>query len=176
MRPFIAESMNKDLAKISAWCKLWGMKMNLIKKQCMTLSRPITAFPPHSDLFIEVPLSLCDSFKVLGVVFCNKFTFEQQFSSVSFSVAEKNGLLKKSFKALGDRPMLHKCFKSFVLPWVKYCSPVWCSATDSHLEFFRSFIPAVIRLRNDLPHHVVVSMQLQNFKCGANVFLLSRLF
>ena len=23
MRPFIAESLNSDLAKISVWCKLW---------------------------------------------------------------------------------------------------------------------------------------------------------
>ena len=31
MRPIIAESLNRDLAKISAWCKLWGMKMNPTK-------------------------------------------------------------------------------------------------------------------------------------------------
>ena len=31
MRLFIAESLNRDLAEISAWCKLWGMKMNPTK-------------------------------------------------------------------------------------------------------------------------------------------------
>ena len=43
-------------------------------------------------------------------------------------------------------------------------------------QFSRSFIPAVTRVWNDLPNHVVESVQLQNSKCGANTFLLSRLF
>ena len=44
------------------------------------------------------------------------------------------------------------------------------------IQFFRSFIPAVTRLWNELPNHVVESVQLQNFKCSANTFLLSRIF
>ena len=42
-------------------------------------------------------------------------------------------------------------------------------------QFTRSFIPAVTRLWNDLPNHVVESVQLQNFECGDNTLLLSRL-
>ena len=34
MMSFIADSLNKDLGKISTWCKLWGMKMNPTKTQC----------------------------------------------------------------------------------------------------------------------------------------------
>ena len=41
-------------------------------------------------------------------------------------------------------------------------------------QFSRSFIPAVTRLWNDLPDHVIESVQLQNFKCDVNTFLLSR--
>ena len=59
MRPIIAESLNRDLAKISALCKLWGMKMNPNKTQCTTVSRSRTAFLPHPDLFVDnVPLTL----------------------------------------------------------------------------------------------------------------------
>ena len=43
-------------------------------------------------------------------------------------------------------------------------------------QFSRSFIPAVTRFWNDLPNHVLESVQLQNFKGVANPFLLSRLF
>ena len=39
----------------------------------------------------------------------------------------------------------------------------------------RSVIPAVTGLWNDLSNHVVESVQFQELKCGANVFL-SRLF
>ena len=42
-------------------------------------------------------------------------------------------------------------------------------------QFSRSFIPPVTRLWNDLPNHVVESVQPHNFKCGANSFLLSTL-
>ena len=38
MRPFITESLNRDLTKISAWCILWGMEMNPTKIHCMTVS------------------------------------------------------------------------------------------------------------------------------------------
>ena len=42
--------------------------------------------------------------------------------------------------------------------------------------FSRSFMPAVNRLWKDLPNHVVEYVQFQSFKCGANTFLLSRVF
>ena len=58
----------------------------------MTVSRSRTAFPSHPDLFIDnVPLTLCDSFKILGAIFDNKFTFEQHLRSISSSVAKKIG-------------------------------------------------------------------------------------
>ena len=42
-------------------------------------------------------------------------------------------------------------------------------------RFSKSFIAAVTRLWIDLPNHVVESVHLQNFKCGANTYLLSGL-
>ena len=58
MRPFIVESLNRDLDKISAFCKLLGMKMNPTKTQCMTVSRSRTVFSLHPDFFIDdVPLT-----------------------------------------------------------------------------------------------------------------------
>ena len=46
-------------------------------------------FSPHADIFIHVvPLTLLDSFKILGVILDNKFTSEQHFHSVSSSVAQ----------------------------------------------------------------------------------------
>ena len=76
--------------------------MNPTKAQCMSVSRSRTAFPPHPDLFIDdVPLALCDSLKVPGVIFDNKFTFGQHLCSVSSSVAQKIGLLRKFMMVFG---------------------------------------------------------------------------
>ena len=33
-----------------------------------------------------------------------------------------------------DRSFLERCFRGFVLPFLEYCSVVWCSAADTHLE------------------------------------------
>ena len=69
MRSVISDSLNRDLAKISEWCRLWGMKMNPNKTQSMIVSRSRTLHPQHPDFFINNVLTICDSFKILGVTF-----------------------------------------------------------------------------------------------------------
>ena len=72
--------------------------MSPTKTQCMPVSRS-KAFPPHpdADLFInDVPLTLCDSFNILFVIFDNRFIFEHH--SASSSVAQKISLLRNIFK------------------------------------------------------------------------------
>ena len=32
------------------------------------------------------------------------------------------------------RALLGRCFRAFVLPVLKYCSAVWCSAADTHIK------------------------------------------
>ena len=96
-RHLVSESLNRDLAKIYDWCSLWGMKLNANKTQSLIVSRSRTVYPNHSDLFINnVVLTTCGSFKILGVLLDSKFTFEQHVHSISSSVAQKIGLLRKS--------------------------------------------------------------------------------
>ena len=54
--------------------------------------------------------------------------------SISSSVAQTIGLLRKSYKIFGDPSVLRKCFNSFILPCLEYCSPAWSSAAASHLK------------------------------------------
>ena len=150
-RPDIAESLNRDLARISAWCKSWGMKLNASKTQSMIVSRSRTLDPIHPDLLIDnVPLTTCNSFKILGVILDSKFTFEKHIRSVSSSIAQKIGILRKSFKIFGDQSVLKNCFNSFILPCFEYCSPVWSSAADSHLKLLDRNLNAIKFLIPDL--------------------------
>ena len=111
------------------------MKLNANKTQSMIVSRSKTVYPNHRNFFINsVVLTTCGSFKILGVLFDSKFTFEQHIRSISSSVAHKIGLLRKSYKIFGDHSVLRKCFNSFILPCLEYCSPAWSSATASHLK------------------------------------------
>ena len=135
MRSDITESLNRDLSKISTWCNLWGMRLNPYKTQSMIVSRSRTVFPPHPNLSVgSTSLNSCDSFQILGVMFDSKFTFERHKCSISSSVTQKIGLLTKSFRIFGDQDVLLRCINSFILPCLEYCSPVWSSAAESHLE------------------------------------------
>ena len=44
------------------------------------------------------------------------------------------GIVRKSWQVIYDRSLLLRSFWSSVLPVLEYCSVVWCSAADSHLE------------------------------------------
>ena len=130
IRSDVTESLNRDLNKICTWCNLWGMRLNPNKTQGMIVSRSRTVFPPHPDLLVgRTSLNSCNSFKVLGVMFDSRFTLERHIRSISSSVAQKIGLLRKSFRIFGDHDVLLKCFNSFypslfgvLLPCLVLCS------------------------------------------------------
>ena len=172
-RRMVSESLNRDLARINNWCKSWGMKLNANKTQSMIVSRSRTLVPNHPDLAIEdVVLHTCDSFKILGIMFDRKFTFEQHIRNVSSTVAQKIGLLRKSFKIFGDPSIVKRCFNSFILPCLEYCAPAWSSAADSHLKLLdrnvRSCQFMIPDLEIDLGHRRVVSSLCMLYKIYHN--------
>ena len=50
------------------------------------------------------------------------------------AASQRLGILRKSWRVFHDRALLGRCFRGFVLPVLEYCSAVWCSAADKHLE------------------------------------------
>ena len=96
LRSSVAESLNRDLTRINEWCKLWGMKLNPQKTQSMIISRSKTLYPQHSELHINnTVLATCNSFKILGLTFDNKLTFEKHIRNVASGISQKNGILRK---------------------------------------------------------------------------------
>ena len=61
-------------------------------------------------------------------------TFEKHFRSVSRAASQRLDILRNSWRVFHDRSLLGRCFRGFVLPVLEYCSAVWCSAADTHLE------------------------------------------
>ena len=129
MRSDVTESLNRDLSKISTWCNLWSKRLNPNKTQSMIVSRSRIVFPSHPDLLVgSTSLNSCDFFKVLGVMFDSKFTSERHIRSISSSVAQKIGLLRKSFRIFGNHgliKMLQLFYPSLfgvLLSWFFICS------------------------------------------------------
>ena len=78
------------------------MRLNPNKTQSMIVSRSRTVFPPHPDLLVgSTSLNSCEFFKILGVTFDSKFTFERHQRSISSSVAQKTVYLENFLESLG---------------------------------------------------------------------------
>ena len=75
-----------------------------------------------------------DDLVILGVTFDSKMTSEKHLRSVSRAASQRLGILRKSWRVVHDRSLLGRCFRGFVLPVLEYCSTVWCSAADTHLN------------------------------------------
>ena len=52
LRVAVAESLSRDLMKVTEWCDLWGMKLNASKTKTMIVSRSCTMYPQSPALTI----------------------------------------------------------------------------------------------------------------------------
>ena len=52
VRVTVAESLSRDLVKVSEWCNLWWMKLNASKTKTMIISRPCTTHPQSPALLL----------------------------------------------------------------------------------------------------------------------------
>ena len=125
IRVALAESLIRDLGRVSEWCDFWGMKLNVTKTKTMIVSRSLTMYPQSPALTIGgTVLKGSDDLVILGVTFYSKMTFEKHLRSVSRSASQRLGVLSKSWQVIHDRSLLGRCFRGCVLPVLEYCSLV----------------------------------------------------
>ena len=135
LRVAVAESLIRDLGRVSEWRDFWGMKLIASKTKTMIVSRSHTMHPQSPPLTIDgTALKESDELVILRVTFDSR-TFEKHLRSVSRAASSQRlGILRKSWRVFHDRSLLGRCFRGFVLPVLEYCSAVWCSAADTHLK------------------------------------------
>ena len=128
VRVTAAESLNRDLVRVNAWCDLWGMKLNASKIKTMIVSRSLTMHPQRPPVIIDGTVLKesddLDDIDILGVTFDSKLTFEKHLRSVSRAASQRFGILRKSWRVFHDRLLIGRCFWGFVLPVLEYCSAV----------------------------------------------------
>ena len=97
-RVTVAESLNRDLVRVNAWCDLWGMKLNARKTKTMIVSRSCTMHLHTPPLTLDgTVLKESDDLDILGVTFDSKFAFVKHFCSVSRAASQRLGILRKSW-------------------------------------------------------------------------------
>ena len=73
VRVTVAESLIRDLGRVSEWCDLWGMKLNATKTKTMIVSKSNTMHPQSPPLTIGgTVLKEFDDLVILGVTFDSK--------------------------------------------------------------------------------------------------------
>ena len=169
-----AESLSRDLVKVSEWCDLWGMKLNASKTKAMIVSRSGTVHPQSPPLTIgRSVLNEPDDLVILGVTFDSKMTFENHLRSVSTAASQNLGIFNKSWQVFHDRLLLGRCFRVFLLPVLEYCSAVWCSAADTHLKLLDRVVSGASFLTGgvfecDLAHRRSVAVLCMLYKIRCN--------
>ena len=109
-RVAVAESLNRDLVRVNAWCDLYGMKLNASKTKIMIVSRSRTMHPQPPPLTIDgTVLKESDDLDILGVTFDSKLTFKKHLRSVSRAASQRLGILRKSCGVFHDRLLIGRC-------------------------------------------------------------------
>ena len=72
-----------------------------------------------------------------------------------------------------DRSLLGRCFRCFVMPVLEYCSAVWCSAADTHLNLLDRAVSGARFLTGcvfecDIAHHRSVAVLCMLYKIWCN--------
>ena len=80
VRVTVAESLIRDLGRVSEWCDLWGMKLNASKTKTMMVSRSRSVHPQAPPLTIGG--TVLNHF-IVGVTFDSQLTFEKHLRLVS---------------------------------------------------------------------------------------------
>ena len=64
--------------------------------------------------------------------------------------SSKLGIMRKALCLLNDPVFVLRCFWSFLLPVLEYCSPVWLSAAASHHGHLDRVVSKAVRLSDGL--------------------------
>ena len=103
VRVAVAESLIRDLGRVSEWCDLWGMKLKVSKTKTVIVSRSRTMNLQSPLLTIGgTALKESDDLVILRVTFDSKMTFEKHISSVPRAASERLGILIRSWRVFHD--------------------------------------------------------------------------
>ena len=144
--PAVAASLNRDFARIQEWCNLYCMMLNHNKTKALVVSRSRTESPPHGDLVLSgVSIRVSPNLDILGLKFDSKLTFEDHVRSNVSLVSQRIGILRLVRRIFVDTSVLLRCYFAFVLQILEYCSPVWGSAVECHLQLLERHVYSVAR-------------------------------
>ena len=111
--------------RIQEWCNHWCMILDPNKTKALVVSRSRTVSSPHGDLVLSgVSIRASPILDILGLKFVCKLTFEDLVRGVVSSVSLRICFLRFVKRIFVDTSVLLRCYFTFVVPILEYCSPV----------------------------------------------------
>ena len=134
----VQEVLNEELATLSSWIAINGLKMNIKKTQVMILSRKSRENEAES-LQISIDnevIANCDEVKYLGVFVDKQLRWRSHIEKVRKKCISALAVLYKIKGSLPSK-LRYILYQSLVQPHLDYCAVVWaecCKDDVSKLE------------------------------------------
>ena len=129
----IITSLNSELDRINTWLKSNKLSLNVTKTHYMVFHRARKKVI-HNKLFINnsmVTQVSCSKF--FGIILDNKLKLDLTYSLYKNKIDKGMGILLNARKVLKNS-VLHQLYYSYIFPYLIYCSEVWGTASQIHLQ------------------------------------------
>ena len=126
------------------------MIRNPNKTKALVVSRSKIVNPPHGDL-VSSGVSICASpnLDILGMKFDSRLTYKDNMHGIVSRASQNIDIFRLVKSVFLHISVLLRCYYAFVLPIIGYCSPVWGSAAECHLQLLERQMHSVARLCPD---------------------------
>ena len=164
----VAESLSRDLVKVSEWCYLSGMTLNASKTNTMIVSRSRIMYPQSPSLTNGgTVLKESDDLLILGVTFDPKLTFEtfqtfEAFHRLSRAVSQRLGI-EEVLANISCWIDSWEVLSPYWPAYLAYCSALWCSAANRLLEQLCRVVSGALLINggvfeSDITHRLSVAV------------------
>ena len=130
LKSYVAASDNSNQVNVSLlldaitdWSLTWQLPLSPSKCNWMIISNRL----PSQTLSFTLAgccLQQTDEVKDLGILFNSRLGFDSHITNIIVKAKQRIFLLKRSF-VYSNSSVLVKGFKTYVLPILEHCSPVW---------------------------------------------------
>ena len=125
------------LESIALWSEIWQLAISPTKSQIMFLSNTYDHDNDYTWLLGNDPVSLVSELTDLGVGFQNSLKFHNHIQTICNKARQKMFVLFKKFLT-NDPLLLVQAYKTYVLPGLNYCSPIWSPHNVDEIHMLES--------------------------------------
>lgn len=132
-----AVNLQRDLDSLALWCQANNMQLNIAK--CKVLSFHRNTSPIFFEYKIDDrQLERVKTMKDLGLLFDEKFTFNEHIDSIVAKAYSRLGFMKRICYSFDDPYCLRSIYMSLVRSILEYGSIVWNPGYASHSDRIES--------------------------------------